>query len=216
MLNAIIMDFDGLIVDTEFVWYNIYVDWFKKNKGYNLSMEEFLRCVGSSSEDLFQSFEKEYNWIINRDEFTQDTQSLFIERSNLLPPKEGVVEFIQTAKKMGLKLALATSATRLKPITHLKRLDLLDYFDVIVTAENVARIKPFPDLFLKAAEELGVDAHEALVVEDSRNGLISGQKAGMRVLVVPNEVTKYSDFQGYYQKVDSLKKVNIEKMISEF
>ena len=57
MLKTIIMDFDGLIVDTEVVWYHIYVEWFRREKGYDLSVQEFLTCVGSNSEDLFRKLD---------------------------------------------------------------------------------------------------------------------------------------------------------------
>lgn len=216
MLKAIIMDFDGLIIDTEVIWFDIFAEWFRRNLQYELEMKDFLICVGSSSEDLFCSLEELHGWTIDRDQFDQETLDTFIERSRLLEPKDGVVAFIQTAKRLGLKLALATSAKRLKPVTHLTRLELLDYFDILVTAEDVERIKPYPDLFLKAAEDLGVNKNEVLIIEDSNNGLISGRNAGMRVVVVPNEVTKHSAFEDYYTKVNSLKDIDLEELMKTF
>jgi putative hydrolase of the HAD superfamily len=216
MLKAIIMDFDGLIIDTEVIWFDIFAEWFRRNLHHELEMKDFLICVGSSSEDLFCSLEELHGWTIDRDQFDQETRDTFIEKSRLLEPKDGVAEFIQTAKRLGLKLALATSAKRLKPVTHLTRLKLLDYFDRLVTAEDVERIKPYPDLFLKAAEDLGVNRDEVLVVEDSNNGLISGRNAGMRVVVVPNEVTKHSEFEDYYKKVNSLKDIDLEELMKTF
>lgn len=216
MLKAIIMDFDGLIVDTEVVWYNIFFEWFKIKKNYDLSVDEFLVCVGSSSEDLFNAIQAKNNCIIGRDEFTLDTQELFLERSELLQPKEGVVEFIKAVKSEGLKLTLATSSKRIKPIKHFERLGLTKYFDLIVTAEDVKRIKPYPDLFIKTVEKLGINKNEALIVEDSLNGLTAGLNADMRVLVVPNEVTKYSNFKNYYKIADSLLNVDVKKLVSDF
>lgn len=216
MLKAIIMDFDGLIVDTEVVWYNIFFEWFKIKKNYDLSVDEFLVCVGSSSEDLFNAIQAKNNCIIDRDEFTLDTQELFLERSELLQPKEGVVEFIKAVKSEGLKLTLATSSKRIKPIKHFERLGLTKYFDLIVTAEDVKRIKPYPDLFIKTVEKLGINKNEALIVEDSLNGLTAGLNADMRVLVVPNEVTKYSNFKNYYKIADSLLNVDVKKLVSDF
>jgi len=216
MLKAVIMDFDGLIIDTEVVWFNIFVEWFKKNKDYDLSVEEFLLCVGSSSEDLFIKLELQNNWLIEREKFSFDTQTLFVQQCELLYPKDGVIEFIQSIKNEGLKLSLATSASKLKPLTQLKRLNLLHYFDLIVTAEDVERIKPHPDLFLKSIEKLKIDKTEALIVEDSLNGLIAGQNAGIDVLVVPNEVTKYSKFENYFEKTTSLSNVDIKELIAKY
>lgn len=216
MLKAVIMDFDGVIIDTEVVWYEIYKDWFKKNKDYQLSVKQFLTCVGSQEEELFIELEKKQKVVVDRKQFREDVTQEFIEQSNQLPPKEGVVQFIQEIKCKGLKLALATSAGRKKPVTHLSRLGLMEYFDIIVTAEDVKRIKPFPDLFQEAAGQLAIAPSEALVVEDSENGLKAGINAQMRVLVVPNEVTKASDFYGYYKQAESLSTVSISEIMNEF
>ena len=215
MLKTIIMDFDGLIVDTEVVWYQIYVEWFRKNKNYEMSVQEFLICVGSEAEELFKSLDSR-GIHVDREIFARDTQQRFIEESTKLPAKPGVEDFLRTAKKQGIVIALATSSTRKKPETHLNRLNLMKYFDLLVTAEDVQRIKPAPDLFLKTAEKAGCTVEECLVIEDSLNGLKAGLNANMRVLVVPNDVTKYCDFQGEYLMVNSLEEVDVEKLIREF
>ena len=215
MLKTIIMDFDGLIVDTEVVWYQIYVEWYRKNKNYEMSVQEFLICVGSEAEELFKSLDSR-GIHVDREIFARDTQQRFIEESTKLPAKPGVEDFLRTAKKQGIVIALATSSTRKKPETHLNRLNLMKYFDLLVTAEDVQRIKPAPDLFLKTAEKAGCTVEECLVIEDSLNGLKAGLNANMRVLVVPNDVTKYCDFQGEYLMVNSLEDVDVEKLIREF
>lgn len=215
MLKTIIMDFDGLIVDTEVVWYQIYVEWFRKNKNYEMSVQEFLICVGSEAEELFKSLDSR-GIHVDREIFARDIQQRFIEESTKLPAKPGVEDFLRTAKKQGIVIALATSSTRKKPETHLNRLNLMKYFDLLVTAEDVQRIKPAPDLFLKTAEKAGCTVEECLVIEDSLNGLKAGLNANMRVLVVPNDVTKYCDFQGEYLMVNSLEDVDVEKLIREF
>ena len=215
MLKTIIMDFDGLIVDTEVVWYQIYVEWFRKQKNYEMSVEEFLICVGSESEELFRSLDNK-GIHVDRSIFVRDTQQRFIEESTKLPAKPGVEKFLQEAKKNDVFVAIATSSTRKKPETHLNRLNLMKYFDLLVTAEDVEHIKPAPDLFLKAAEKAGCKVEECLVVEDSLNGLKAGLNASMRVLVVPNDVTRHCDFQGQYRLADSLLDVDMKELIREF
>ena len=96
MLKTIIMDFDGLIVDTEVVWYQIYVEWFRKQKNYEMSVEEFLICVGSESEELFRSLDNK-GIHVDRNIFARDTQQRFIEESTKLPAKPGVEKFLQEA-----------------------------------------------------------------------------------------------------------------------
>lgn len=216
MLKAVIMDFDGVIIDTESVWYEVYKEWFKQEANYALELEEFLICVGSNYESLFTELEKTKGMYIDHENFFEDTLQLFIEQSDQLPPKNGIVDFIKSVKNKGLQLSLATSSTRPKPVKHLKRLGLIEYFDYLITADDVERIKPFPDLFNTAASQLGVKKDEAVVIEDSNNGLIAANKAGIKTIVVPNDITKYSDFDYYYKKVDSLEEVNISELITEF
>lgn len=215
MLKTIIMDFDGLIVDTEVVWYHIYAEWFRTHKNYALSVQEFLICVGSHAEALFCELD-EKGIRVDRDAFARDTTARFIEESSRLPAKEGVEAFLKAAKANGLSVALATSSKRQKPTAHLERLGLIRYFDLLVTAEDVERIKPSPDLFCKAAEKLGSRPEECLVVEDSRNGMIAGCNARMRVLVVPNEVTKYCAFENAYHVYLSLADIDVPKLIANF
>ena len=109
---------------------------------------------------------------------------------------EGVKELIIRAKSEGLKLAIATSATRKKPVTQLKRLGLLDYFDAFSTAELSENIKPAPDIFLKAAELLDCKPEECLAVEDAPNGLKSALGAGCHVVMVPDLTGAGAELEG--------------------
>ncbi|EAD0598855.1 HAD family phosphatase [Listeria monocytogenes] len=216
MLKAIVMDFDGIVIDTEVVWYEIFKEWFKTKQNYDLSIEEFLQCVGSNVDDLFRELNRTEQMDINRQDFEAETQATFIENSKSLPAKEGVESFIRELKERGLKLALATSSQRPKPLYHLERLGLLGYFDAIITAEDVTRIKPEPDLFLEALRALDVKPSETLIVEDSRNGLLAGNSAGVHVLVIPNEVTKHSDLTPNYLERESLAEVDLTEIMAEY
>ncbi|MCG8482275.1 MAG: HAD family phosphatase [Clostridia bacterium] len=216
MLKAVIMDFDGVIIDTEVVWHEVFVAWFKKHKKYDLTMDEFLKCVGANSEELLRYLEAERSLSIDRDFFEEETKSLFMEKVNALPPKEGIVDFVKKVRNEGLKLALATSSFRERPFKYLTKFGIIHFFDALITADDVERIKPHPDLFLKALKELDVEAKETVIVEDSLNGLIAGKSAGAEVIVVPNAVTKHSEFAGYYRMVDSLKNVSVNSLIEEF
>ena len=126
MLKALVFDFDGVIVDTETQWYYIYRDWLKKVYHYDLSIQDYLVCVGSSSERLFAFLKQKLGTDEDIREFEKQAMAEFIERTRTLPAMEGVTELVTAAKKKGLRLAIATSATRKKPQVHLERLQLLD------------------------------------------------------------------------------------------
>ena len=189
MLKALVFDFDGVIVDTETQWYYIYRDWLKKAYHYDLRIQDYLVCVGSSSERLFAFLKQKLGTDEDIRKFEKQAMSEFIERTRNLPAMEGVAELVTAAKEKGLRLAIATSATRKKPQVHLERLQLLEYFDAFSTAELSRHIKPAPDIFVKAAELLGCSCTECLAIEDSRNGLIAAARAGMPCLIVPNKIT---------------------------
>ena len=216
MLKAVVFDFDGVIVDTESEWYYIYRDWLRDTYQYELKITDYLVCVGANSEALFRFLREKIGGQIDFHGFEQQAAAEFVRRTRNLPPMKGVLEFIRQAKERYLKLAIATSATRRKPVFHLERLGILNDFEVFSTAELSERVKPAPDIFLKAAELLGCDPKECLAVEDSGNGLTAAKRAGMPCLVIPNQITKYCEFEGYYQLAESLEEVNLDDMIKDY
>lgn len=216
MLKALVFDFDGVIVDTESQWYDIYKNWLKQDFGYDLQLVDYLVCVGASSKQLFYFLEQEIGKKLNIKDYEDELMKQFIEQSSNLPPMQGVIKLIEEAVQKGLKIAIATSATRRKPEFHLQRLNILKYFDVLSTAELSEHIKPAPDIFIKAAQMLNVTNDECLVIEDSKNGLLGAMRADMKCLIVPNKITKNSDFQGCYKMVDSLSNVVLDQIIEDF
>lgn len=216
MLKALIFDFDGVIVDTETQWYEIYRDWLKEEYNYDLNIRDYLVCVGANSRELFAFLREAIGPEVDGEAFERSATDEFIRRSSVLPLMKGVEALIKDAKARGLKLAIATSATRRKPESHLKRLGLLEYFDAFSTAELCENIKPAPDLFLKAAELLKVSPEECLAIEDSGNGLISANRAGMRCLLVPNDITRHCEFEPCYKRTDSLADVDLTEIEKDF
>lgn len=209
MSSLVIMDFDGVIIDTEYVWYQIFYQWFQDNYDYTLTENEFMMSIGADAHILFDHLRKEKGIDVDLASFKKETQELFIEKSKDLPLIDGVENFIKQVKEEGWLLSLATSATREKPLYHLQRLDLLKYFDYLVTADLVENIKPEPDLFLKAIDLAGVEKEDAVIIEDSKNGLIAGVRAGIDVIICPNRLTKEDDFTGCLNVVDSLNEVKL-------
>lgn len=216
MLKALVFDFDGVIVDTEATWYYIYKDWLKERYDYDLKVQDYLVCVGASSERLFSFIEGVLGEDVGIRTFEKEAMQNFIERTKSLPAMDGVLSLFQQAKAHDLKIAIATSAMLKKPLYHLERLHLMEYVDAMSTAELSANIKPAPDIFLKAAELLNCKCDECLAIEDSRNGLQSAIRANMPCLIVPNIITKSSDFEGAYAIVNSLHEVNIKEVIKDF
>ena len=117
-----------------------------------------------------------------------------------------------------MKLAVASSSSHEWVDTHLTRLGLYQQFDKIICREDVpaGRTKPKPDLYLKALEQLAVRADEALVFEDSPNGVEAANIAGIAVVVAPNPTTSLLPFKGDYLKVKSLADLSLDDMLLHF
>lgn len=216
MLRALIFDFDGVIVDTESVWYDIYRSWLRRDYGYDLKVEDYVVCVGASSEALFKFLRVKVALRQDLESFESRASAEFIERTRDLPPLPGVVSSLAAARREGVRIGLCSSAGRRKPEFHLRRLGLLEHFDVLATAELFKRIKPHPDPYLTAAKLLGLRSSECLAVEDAANGLRSAQAAGMPCLVVPSAITAGSDFEGAFDVLSSLADFDLAAAMRRF
>lgn len=212
MLKAIIFDFDGLMIDTEYTWYPIYNDYLIEHHDYHMRMDDFLTCIGSDNTHFMNIIKEEIGTDFDYEHFEKVKFDQFDSISNQLPMMAGVQELIEEAHSEGVMLALATSSQHPHALTHLKRWGIDYYFNVIITGSDVDNIKPEPDLFLKAIDELGIKAHEAVVLEDSYNGLLASNKANIDCVIVPNEVTKHSHFETHLLLIDSLEAINLSTL----
>ena len=106
-----------------------------------------------------------------------------------LPLRDGLADVLDRAAAHGLVLAVVSSSPAWWVRGHLQRLGLLERFAFVVTREDAARAKPAPDLYLVALERLGLPASDVLVVEDSVNGVLAAQAAGLEAVAMPNPVT---------------------------
>ena len=128
----------------------------------------------------------------------------------------GVRDYLRDAKRLGLKIGVASSASDTYVCGHLDRLAVRDGIDAVVCREHVARGKPFPDLYLRAIDELGVAAEEAIAFEDSPNGITAAKAAGLRCVAVPNPITWALDLTAADLRLDSLGALSLEELIAGF
>lgn len=191
MIKAFVFDFDGLILDTETLMYQATSEVYQEYGGV-LPIEIWGKLAGTHDEnfDLVENLKEQTDALVSRDTFFKKRDHLFnqyIEKATILP---GVEALLESGKQRGLKIALATSSGDQWAKTHLERLGILHFFDFIVEANDVKKVKPDPELFLKACAGVGVKPSEAIAFEDSYHGAVSAKKAGLFCVVVPNEVTK--------------------------
>ena len=126
------------------------------------------------------------------------------------PMLPGIAACISSAKRRGLKLAIASSSTQKWVTRNLRKFELLDQFDAICTSDHVSAVKPDPALYLLALETLGVKAGEAIAFEDSPNGILAAKRAGIFCIAVPNPLTKDLPLELADRRLGSLEEFDLD------
>lgn len=191
-IDALIFDFDGLILDTETpdytAWQEIYGEY-----GRSLSIHDWGKIIGGSGGAYFdaaQALAEETGLELDLEalnERRRKRSDALLEAESILP---GVEALLEAARERGMRMAVASSSEHAWVEPHLKRLGLRDHFQAVICRDDVRRTKPDPELFLRALTALGARAEEALVFEDSPNGVRAARAAGIRVVAVPNTLTR--------------------------
>jgi HAD superfamily hydrolase (TIGR01509 family) len=194
MLQALIFDFDGLILDTEtpevLVWQDIY-----REHGFELPTDEWAKTVGGygisnfdPATHLADLSSGKLDPAELRIRYRRESDALIHAK----PIQPGVLEIIEEAQREGLKIAIGSSSSHAWVDAHVKRLGLCAYFHDIICSDDVppGRTKPNPDIYLKVLERLAVRNDAAVVFEDSPNGVLAAQRANIFVVAVPNPLTE--------------------------
>ncbi|MAS96416.1 MAG: haloacid dehalogenase [Verrucomicrobiales bacterium] len=214
MPKTIIFDFDGLILDTEVAVYESWADNYRAF-GHDLPLDIYVQCVGSDfgtfdpKSHLESLTEESVDW----EHWDERRSQIALERTHQLAPFAGVLELLLSASEIGIPCVVASSSPREWVEGHLGRLGLLEHFTATRCIDDVEAPKPAPDLFLAAAEVTGIPPADAIVLEDSRNGLLASQAAGIPCVVVPNRITEKLNFDGAAAILSSLEGVQVEHLI---
>jgi putative hydrolase of the HAD superfamily len=208
--QALIFDFDGLIVDTESISVNLFEKAFSK-VGLTFDIDGFVKLVGTASGGVYDPWTiyADHTGKYSSEEVREYHDRQVDEGVKQAEPLEGVLELIEEAKSKGLLLAVGSSSSKAWVYPKLEHFGILDKFDTIVTFDDVSRGKPSPDIFLKILERLQVEPENALVLEDSANGVLAANRAGIRVVVVPNAITRREDHSRATYILPSLKQLQL-------
>ena len=209
MIRAIVFDFDGLILDTEEPVYRSWQEVYAAH-GEELPFERWVQIVGSTTAGFHPQHHLEERLgrplpqeVLDR-RIGRRTEMILAE--DLLP---GVSDRLDEARAMGLKLGVASSSTQDWVRGHLARLGILDRFECIRCRDDVKQAKPAPDLYVAVLTCLGVEAAEAVAIEDSPNGVTAAKSAGMRCVAIPNSITGQLDLSQADLVLDSLADVTL-------
>lgn len=190
-IKAVLFDMDGLMVDTESLSTEAFIN-SAKAQGYNMTKEETLKVLGFTKANIYQ-FWIDYFQGTNVDgKKLVDDHYEYIE--NVLytvgPEKMPYVEeLLKYLKENNYKIAVASSSDTADIKNNLEKTKLEKYIDDIASGAEVENGKPAPDVFLLAAKRLGVDAKDCLILEDSKAGIKAGKASGAMVFMVPDMFT---------------------------
>jgi len=213
MLRALIFDFDGLLVDTETVLIDAWVQMHDED-GLACDRRTLHHIVGHT--DVLHDYWAAYALEIDRNAL----EARYLETARKLtlaaPPLPGTLALLDAARASGLKIGLASNSSHFHVEGHLNHRGMRGYFDFIACRDDVAVGKPEPDVYLAALRGLGVDAHETIAFEDSVPGHVAAHRAGLRVVVIPNPSTAHFDFPHAALKLASMAEISLPELVSRF
>lgn len=201
-IKAVVFDMDGVLIDSESIcdeiWYKLAEEMnlpdiqaaIEENRGCNVEMmEKQLRArygTGFDCKKFFDDFGVCYREV----EFTKGIP--------LLPEVKETLDYLKNA---GYKLGLATSTSHSVAERQLKAVGIYDYFDAWAFGDEIEHSKPAPDIYIKAAQKLGVEPEFCVAVEDSPNGIRSCKAAGLKPVMVPDRINPSEEIKQMCWKI---------------
>jgi beta-phosphoglucomutase len=184
-MKAVIFDMDGVLADSEPLICEAAMAMFRE-KGLAVHEEDFHPFVGTGENRYLGGVAEKYGFPLDIAEAKRRTYEIYLERlPGRLQPFPGAVPLVQQCRRAGYKTAVASSADWIKVEANLKAIGLPpSEWDALVTAEDVERRKPFPDIFLTAARRLNCPPLQCVVIEDAVNGVAAARAAGMRCIAI--------------------------------
>ena len=213
-LDTLVFDFDGIIIDTEVPTFTAWQEVFE-SYGQSVDRGLWSSIIGGGQKyfDTMAYLEGIVGPLPDREDVRRrknERADKMIAESPVMP---GVLDYIDDARRLGLKLAIASSSPRDWVEGLMGERGLLECFEAIVTRDDVAMVKPDPELYATAVARVGSGPASAFAIEDSFNGVTSAKRAGLLCVAVPNEMTRDMDFGQADIRLGSLAEMQLEALL---
>lgn len=203
-IKAVVFDLDGLIFDTEHLFFKIAVEYCR-DRGSEFTPEVMRAMIGRQSPQSIANFQRLTGLSGTHDELLADLRERFnAEVDTAVHPMPGLFALLAHLNHRGIPRAVATSSRTAYAQGLLTRHNLIDQFSFVLAAEDVTRGKPDPEIYLKAAARLGAEPKNTLVLEDTPTGLNAALASGAFAVGVPHEHSPAEDLAHAHLIVTSL------------
>jgi HAD superfamily hydrolase (TIGR01509 family) len=214
VIEALLFDFDGLLVDSESVAFQTWQEAYREH-GAELAVERWAAAIGTlGGFDPLVHLEESIGRAVDRDAVERAQREREHALSAAQPFRPGIAEYLAEARARGLRVAIVSSSSNAWVTQHLERLETAEGWACIVCANgDEARAKPRPTLYLEALDTLDVAPADAIAFEDSPNGVAAARAAGIFCVAVPNSVTAQLDLSAADLLVESLEAIPLNELL---
>lgn len=213
-LSAVILDFDGVILDSETAEFEAYRSVFDRF-GVTLTPEEWRGQIGIFVEGSRQRWHTQLHALVPNvpalDVFELEVRRRF---SELLPggPMAGILEMLSALERVGVPAAVASTSPASWVVPAATRIGIADRVRTIVSADDVSRRKPEPDVYVEALRRLDADPARTVAIEDSGPGVAAARAAGLKIVAIPHWLTEHHDLSGAHLRVSSAQDLSLETL----
>lgn len=215
-MKTLIFDMDGVIIDSEYTYLESKTEILHE-AGHKKEISYQYQFMGTTYDFMWQTMKDELNLPESIDFYINEMnqkRAEMIKRDGVIPIK-GVQAFIKELYEAGFTLGVASSSPKREIELAMNELNIGQYMSALVSGEEVEHSKPEPDVFLKAAELLGVDPTECIAIEDTKNGSLSAHRAGMYVIGFANPDYPEQDLSVCNDKVSSFDQIDIQSLLDK-
>lgn len=213
MLKAVLFDMDGVIVDTEPLHHKAYFGMFDSVK-IDVSEEHYQTFTGQSTINVCKHLCDHFNIQKMPEELVQIKRTIFKDlfiSDSSLQMLDGVFEIIEDYYNNGLTLVLASSASMQTINSVFNRFDLDKYFKGKLSGADLKASKPHPEIFLKAAQTSGYNKENCMVIEDSTNGILAANSAGIYCVGFKSPHSKNQDYSKANKVISNFSEISYSK-----